>query len=115
VNLLLASSQGKNGALFWTGDYRAAKRTLQSHTAGKPCFSGEEIVQILMHLSLTVARNHHKLSCGYASSKEADQDTRIRGMFHGPRGGRVATISSADERQLRRRFQGAGKHTACTM
>lgn len=65
-----------------------------------------------MHVSPTVARNHHELSCGYASSKEARQDTRIRGVFHGPRGGRVATLSPADEQQLWKRLQGAGKHRA---
>ena len=63
-----------------------------------------------MYLSPTVARNHHELSCGYASSKEARQDTRIRGVFHGPRGGRVATLLPADEQQLWKRLQGAGKY-----
>ena len=60
-----------------------------------------------------MARNHHELSCGHASSKEASQDTRIRGVFYGPRGCRVATLSPADERQLWSRLQGTGKHTAC--
>lgn len=59
--------------------------------------------------SFSVARNNYELSCRYASAQEASQDTGLRGVFHRPRGGGVAPLSPANERELRQRLKRAGE------